>query len=274
MNSPLILVTNDDGIDSPGLAAAAEALSALGDLLIVAPYRQQSGMGRSLPQDGDHDGRLSNKMVVRNGKSWQGYAAYASPAQAVQHGVMELADRRPSLVVSGINFGENIGTAVTISGTVGAALEASAFGIPAMAVSLQTDPSLHVHYNDSVDFSAAMHFTQYFARQWLNTTPIPDVDALKIEIPKNATPQTEWRITRLERQTYYEPVAGKRQRLEDTSPVGYRMAYERGKVDSDTDAAGLHDGLVAVTPLSLDMTSRVDWNFLKRVLESRNRETI
>jgi 5'/3'-nucleotidase len=271
MNNPLILVTNDDGIDSPGLAAAAEALSALGDLLIVAPYRQQSGMGRSLPHDGDHDGRLSPKMVIRNGKSWQGYAAYASPGQAVQHGVLELADRRPSLVVSGINFGENVGTGVTISGTIGAALEASALGIPAMAVSLQTDPSLHVHYNDSVDFSAAMHFTQYFARQWLNTTPIPDVDALKIEVPEDATAQTEWRITRLERQTYYEPVRGERQRLEDAAPIGYRLVYERGAVESDTDAAGLHDGFVAVTPLSLDMTSRVDWKFLKRMLESKDR---
>jgi len=272
MNRPLILVTNDDGIDSPGLAAAVEALDPLGDVLIVAPYRQQSGMGRSLPLDADHDGRISQKVVVRNGRSWPGYAAYASPAQAVQHGVLELADRRPALVVSGINFGENIGTGVTISGTVGAALEASAYGIPALAVSLQTDPSLHVHYNDTADFSAAMHFTQYFARQWLNTTPIPDVDALKIEVPGNATPETEWRIARLERQTYYAPVPAQRQRLEDEAPMGYRSVYDRSLGEPDTDAAGLHDGFVVVTPLSLDMTSRVDWDFLRRVLDSRGRK--
>ncbi len=268
MKRPLIIVTNDDGIDSPGLAAAAEALDPLGDLLIVAPYRQQSGMGRSMPHDTDHDGRLSQKMVTSNGQSWQGYAAYASPAQTVQYGILELADRRPALAVSGINFGENVGTGLTISGTVGAALEAAASGIPAIAVSLQTDPSLHVHYSDSVDFGAAKHFTRYFAQQWLNAPPIPDVDALKIEIPETATPRTEWRIARVERQTYYVPTSRRRDRLEDEAPLDYRKVYQRDLSEPDTDAAVLHDGFVVVTPLSLDLTSRVNWDFLRRVLDS------
>jgi 5'/3'-nucleotidase len=269
LNRPLIVISNDDGIDSPGLAACAEALDPLGDLLIVAPFRQESGMGRSLPGDPNHNGRLSEKPVVWNGKSWQGYAAYASPAQAVQHAILELADRKPSLVVSGVNYGENVGTGVSISGTVGAALEGSALGVPAMAVSLQTDPSLHINYNNSVDFSAAIYFTRFFAQQWLNSTPIPDVDVLKIEIPETATAASEWRITRLDRQTYYIPVPGGRKQLEDESPFGYKRVYDRTKSQADTDAAALHDQFVSVTPLSLDMTSRVDWSLLKRMIDAK-----
>jgi 5'/3'-nucleotidase len=266
VTKPLILITNDDGIESPGLSAAAVALDPLGDLLIVAPYRQQSGMGRSLPDGSDHDGRLYETIVRRGALSWPGYAAYASPAQAVQHAILELAARRPALVVSGINFGENVGTGVTISGTVGAAMEGAAYGIPAMAVSLQTDPSLHVHYNDSIDFSTAIHFTRYFAGRWLMSSPLPDVDLLKIEIPEGATADTEWKIARLERQTYYESVPTERKRLQDEGRFGYRRVYQRALSESDTDASLLHDGFVAVTPLSLDMTSRGDWGVLRRAL--------
>lgn len=259
---PLILLTNDDGIQSPGLRAAAEALDPLGDLLIVAPYRQQSGMGRSLPHDGDHDGRLSRQMVRVNRRGVEGYAAYASPAQSVQHGIMELALRRPSLVVSGINFGENVGTGVTISGTVGAALEGAAHGIPSMAVSLQVDISLHVHYDNSVDFSAAQHFTRLLAERWLSLDPLPDVDVLKVEIPEKATPQTPLRFAPLTREDYYIPVVPERVKFEGEGPFGYKKVYERGKAEPGTDAAVLHDGFVAITPLSLDMTSRIDSDVL------------
>lgn len=264
---PLILLTNDDGIDSPGLAAAAEALDPLGDLLIVAPYRQQSGMGRSMPQDGEHDGRLTERMITGDCCTWQGYAAYASPAQAVQHGILELAERRPALAVSGINFGENVGTGVTISGTVGAALEAAAHGIPSIAVSIQTDPSLHVHYDNSVDFTAAIQVTRLFALRWLASTPIPDVDVLKIEIPEKATPTTPWRIARLERQAYYAPVPPIRKHLDEKALFGYEKVYRRSQASPDTDAAVLADGFIAVTPLSLDLTSRVDADFLRRMLD-------
>lgn len=267
MDRPLILITNDDGIDSPGLSAAAEALDPLGDLLIIAPYRQQSGMGRSMPGGSDHDGRLYETIVRRGERAWPGYAAYASPAQAVQHGIQEVAARRPSLVVSGINFGENVGTGVTISGTVGAALEGAAYGIASMAVSLQTDPSLHIHYNDTIDFSAAIHFTTFFASRWIASGPLPDVDVLKIEVPDSATPRTGWRIGRLERQIYYASLPTERQRWEDEGPLRYHKVYQRELSDGDTDASLLHDGFVAVTPLSLDLTSRIEWDVLRRTFD-------
>jgi len=264
---PLILITNDDGIESPGLAAAAEALDPLGELLIIAPYRQQSAMGRSMPGGSEHDGRMYESVVQRGKRSWSGYAAYASPAQAVQHGIQEVAARRPALVVSGINFGENVGTGVTISGTVGAALEGAAYGIPAMAISLQTDPSLHIHFDDSPDFNAAIHFTRFFAERWLKTEPLPDVDVLKIDVPDKATPSTEWRIGRVERQVYYVSTPSGRVRLTESGPLVYHKAYQRELSLGDTDASLVHDGFVAVTPLSLDLTSRIEWDVLKRSLD-------
>ena len=128
MDQPLILITNDDGVHSKGLWAAAEALAALGEVLVVAPEEEQSSTGRSLPRSSL--GRIRKVEAEVNGQMVTGYSVHGSPAQTVQHALLELVPRPPDLVVSGINYGENIGTSVTISGTVGAAFEAAAFGIP------------------------------------------------------------------------------------------------------------------------------------------------
>lgn len=263
MERPLILLTNDDGIESPGLAAAAAALDPLGELLIVAPSTQQSGMGRSMPIY--FDGRIS-ETTVRFGKhTWQAYSANASPALAVQHAVLELAPRPVALAVSGINYGANVGLGITISGTVGAALEAAALGIPALAVSLEADPRYYLEYDYSADFDAAIHFARRFAARWLSAARPAEVDVLKIEIPAQATPETPWRVTRLERGAYYVPVPSGRQRLEDAGPIGFTI-NQHVELDSESDAGALQQGLVAVTPLRLDMTALIAPDKLRRVL--------
>ncbi len=113
MEQPLILVTNDDGIESRGLWAAVEAVLPLGEVLVVAPDRQWSGGGRSMPPD--VTGRLTPASRWVNGTYVTAYAVDASPALAVTHAVMELAPRPLSLVVSGINSGANLGIEVTIA---------------------------------------------------------------------------------------------------------------------------------------------------------------
>ncbi len=105
MTRPLILITNDDGIASPGLAAVAAALDPLGELLIVAPASQQTSMGRSRSQQGGRDGKLLQ--VRYGGQSWDGVAANATPALAVEHAIRELATRPVALAVSDVNYGEN-----------------------------------------------------------------------------------------------------------------------------------------------------------------------
>ena len=262
---PLILLTNDDGIRSPGLWAAAEALSSLGYVVVAAPRDQSSGAGRSMPRNSD--GSIRQEEVKVGGKCWPVYAVGGSPAQSVQHGVLEIAERKPDLVVAGINYGENVGTGITASGTVGAALEAAANDIPALAVSLQTDQSQHMTNDPAVDFCTAIYFTRLFAQRWLAAERLPDVDVLKIDIPASATPDTPWVITRLQKGKYYTHLPPLRKRLDDEGRIGY-MADPRIALDLDSDAKGILDGLVTVTPLSLDITSRIAPDALHRVLNN------
>jgi 5'-nucleotidase len=265
MSKRQILLTNDDGIRSPGLWAAAQALSALGFVTVAAPLEQSSGMGRSLPAD--TDGIIREVKVQVNGQEWRVYAVGGSPAQAVQHGILEILPCRPDLVVSGINYGENVGTGITISGTVGAAMEAASMEIPALAVSLETDQEHHRSYSTEVDFSTAAFFTAYFARLLLEKHFPKDVDLLKVDVPNTATPHTPWRVTRLSRQRYYEPIAPQRSSWEVPGKVGYRNGASLVNEPEDTDVYVLRkQRQVSVTPLSLDMTARVDFSELEGLL--------
>ncbi|MGI6251782.1 MAG: 5'/3'-nucleotidase SurE, partial [Anaerolineaceae bacterium] len=158
---PHILLTNDDSIDSPGLWAAAEALSPLGYVEVVAPRTQQTSMGRAMPRESDN--LVTSQTLIVHGKEWLVYAVGGSPAQAVLHGLMQVLPVKPDLVVSGINYGENIASGLTISGTVGAALEGASADLPALAVSLQTETKHHFSLSPEVDFSIAGYFTWFFA---------------------------------------------------------------------------------------------------------------
>ncbi len=259
MERPLILVTNDDGVESAGLWAAVEALAPLGEVLVVAPDRQWSGGGRSMPPN--VTGRCTHASREVNGSRVTAYGVDASPALAVVHGVLEYAPRRPALVVSGINFGANLGVEVTISGTVGAALEAGAFGIPALAVSLEMDPKYHLTGDDGADYSAAQAFTQQFARRLLTYALPWDVDALNVNVPASATPHTPWQFARLSRCRYFVPLPP--DRVNGHGRPGYKMIENAIQTEPDSDIWALMvDHAVSVTPLSLDLTSRVDWNLM------------
>ena len=259
---PQILLTNDDGIRSPGLWAAAEALAELGYVWVAAPRDQWSGAGRSMPSTSE--GRIDEQQMTVHGKDWTVYAIGGTPAQVIQHALLELLPEPPALAVAGINYGENVGSGVTISGTVGAALEAAAFGIPGLAISLETAREHHLSYSSDVQFSTAAHFTNYFARKLLAGKFPPDVDVLKVDVPDDATPNTEWRITRMSRSRYYLPVKPAREKLSDSARVGYQMGVDTERLEKDSDVYALRVGrVVSVTPLSLDLTSRLDleaWN--------------
>jgi 5'-nucleotidase len=265
MPKPQILLTNDDGIQSPGLWAAAEALSELGFVHVVAPRDQFSGAGRSLPSTSD--GTLTEQKVVIHGNEWTVYSAGGTPAQAVLHGILEILPSRPDLVVSGINYGENMGIAITVSGTIGAALEAAAQGIPALAVSLETDIANHLSYSPEIDFLPAAHFTQVFARKMLEKRMPVDVDVLKIDIPQDATLTTPWQVTCLTRQTYFTALPPVRTPGDPHGPLGYKIEYDPDQDPPVTDAYVVRKSrLVSVTPLSLDMTSRLDLRDFARLL--------
>ena len=254
MDVPLILVSNDDGIESNGLWAAAEAVVPLGEVMVVAPDRQWSGGARSMPRG--VTGRIREETRKLLGEEVLGYAVDASPALAVDHGVIELAPRRPALVVSGINFGANLGIEVTISGTVGAALEAAAFGIPALAVSQEMGAEHHLVGDSRADFEASKAFIRYFAEMALSERMPQDVDVLNLNVPASATAGTPWRLTRLSRDRYFLPVPPDRANGEGRP--GYRLIENLTGAEPGTDIhAVMVDRLVSLTPLSLDLTSRV-----------------
>jgi len=262
---PQILLTNDDGIRSPGLWAAAASLSRLGYVTVTAPRDQSSGMGRSLPNTSD--GIIREEKVQVNGQVWSVFAVGGSPAQSVLHGVLEIMQSKPDLVVSGINYGENVASGVTISGTVGAAMEAASLGIPALAVSLEADSKYHLSYSNEVNFLVAADFAARFASLLLKRKFPVDVHLLKVDVPWNATVDTPWELTRVSAQRYYEPVAPIRQSWDHPGTIGYR---EMGRLDEepeDTDVYALRKKrLVSVSPMSLDLTTRADFAALDSLM--------
>jgi 5'-nucleotidase len=262
-----ILVTNDDGIESPGLWAAVKTLLPLGKVIVAAPREQQTSTGRSMPVTSD--GHITRYPYFLDGQEIEAYAIGGTPAQSVLHAILEIMPEDPDLVVSGINYGENVGSGVTISGTVGAALEAGSQRIPALAVSLQMLSENWFSY-ENLDFSTAAHYTAMFARSLLAIGLPIDVDLLKIEIPASATIQTPWRVTRQSRVRYYSPYLIREGGWDARGYISARIEVNPNDVEPDSDVqAVLYDQVVSVTPLSIDLTSRVDFNQLAKRLGSQ-----
>jgi 5'-nucleotidase len=255
---PLILVTNDDGIDSPGLLAAAEAVADFADLLLAAPASQQTSMSRAFTT-GPAVGSVHARELTVLGKAVTGYAVTGAPVQAVTHAMVELTDRRPDLCISGINYGENIGADLTVSGTIGAALEAAAYGIPGLAVSVQADISEWRSYGER-DWGTARHFTSRFARQILADGLPENVALININVPNRATPQTEVRRTVHSRRRYYVHMPPGARSLSDPVKLEVRTRVEPELLEPDSDIrAVICDGVVSATPLTWSMTAQTEW---------------
>ena len=265
MSNYKILITNDDGIASPGLQAATESLAAIGEITIVAPSYQQTGMGRSLT--GTRHASLEPVLYSVNGGTISAYQCECSPALVVRHSMKTIFKHdKPDLVISGINYGENLGTNVTCSGTVGAALEASCWGIPAIAISKQTDIEFHRSYI-AQDWSVCSYFLKYFSDLLLTQAILPDVDVLKIDIPHDAKPSTPWKISKLAKTSYYSRIIEKPTLESKIDDGKTEIRFDRQSLDPETDIYVLAvDKMVSVTPLSVDLTSRVNFSQLETML--------
>lgn len=265
MQKRQILLTNDDGIRSPGLWAAAKELSRLGFVTVAAPREQSTGMGRSLPSTST--GIIHIETVEVGGQRWTVHAIQGSPAQAVLHGVLELMPHKPDLVVSGINYGENVGSGIAISGTVGAAMEAASMGIPALAMSLETEKHHHMSYSTEVDFSTAAYFAHLFAQKILKHGMPRGAQLIKVDVPSDATPETPWLWTKLSSQQYYVSTKPVRTAWDQPAPVGYELSPRLEHEPAGTDVHTLiKERKVSVTPLTLDMTARVAPEELERFI--------
>jgi len=262
--SPLILITNDDGIASPGLHAAVQAVHDLGEIWVVAPRRQQSGMGRSLP---DSDGVAHEAQLDIAGARVKAYSLDTSPAGAVLYALTALLPRLPDLAISGINYGENVGSGVTSSGTVGAALEAACAGVPGLAVSLETDTSYHFTHSLDINFEVAAQWVRRLARQVLAGSLPPGVDILKVDVPSDATEETPARLTRVSRQRYFWPTRPAPANGLVIGTLGYEVRVDRDALEPDSDVATmLVDRVVSIAPLTIDLTAKAELPILDKLL--------
>lgn len=264
----VILVTNDDGISSPGLRAAVEAVIPLGEVVVVAPSSQQTSAGRSL--HGDRNGSLLRVERFIGARNVTAYHCDCSPARAVLHALDVLfSGKKPDLLVSGINYGENLGTNITISGTVGAALQAAAHGIPGLAMSLQTDIENHRRHVD-LDWTAARHFCHTFASWMLNARLPVDVDVLNVNVPAGATADTPWRRTSLSRQNYFVNHMANPTPASKIGEAVCQLGFDEESLESDSDIYAVRHHHVSVTPVSMDLTSRIDLKSLMVGMEGRS----
>ncbi len=247
-----ILLTNDDGIYAPGLAALETALKRLGHVTVVAPSTEQSGVGHSIT--------FLTPLIVKEiyqGERFRGWAVEGSPADCVKLGIAELCRPSPTLVVSGMNHGLNAGINVLYSGTVAAAIEGAFFGITSFAVSLEYDE--HAPYDRAAQMAVALiaQVLQHDSAQGrLYNINIPTV-ALDRPLGVKVVPMGTVR--------YGESF----QKRTDPRGRSYYWATDDPPpvpTEEETDLTALQKGFVTITPLSFQMTEfehlaqMKDWN--------------
>jgi 5'-nucleotidase len=235
---PLILLSNDDGVNARGLAAAEEALAPLGDVIVAAPDRERSATSHSISLD-----RPLRADEVRPGV----FSIDGTPVDCVYLALLHLVPRKPDLVVSGINHGYNLGSDVFYSGTVAAAVEGALRGVPGMAFSLE--------WRRQSDFGPTAAFVRALVGEVLARGPgaIPPGALLNVNAP--AAEITGYEITFLGRRVYRDLVDVRHDlRGRAYYWIGGPEAEVEDLPGSDTNAVRARR--VSVTPLGLDLTSR------------------
>lgn len=238
-----ILLANDDGIHAPGLIAMEAVLQRLGDVSVIAPSVEQSGVGHAIT----FLRPLVPKKTYRDGNFF-GWAVDGTPADCVKLGVSELCPQRPDLIVSGINGGLNAGINVLYSGTVAAAFEGSFFSIPSIAVSLEFD--------DNARFDVAAEIAAGVIEQIVAQKSEDQPQMYNLNIPTAATldgAEPEVRIVPMGVGRYGQDY------IKRSDPKGrtyYWTSSDPPPKDTveETDLNALLAGFVTLTPLQFDMT--------------------
>jgi 5'-nucleotidase len=248
-----IVLTNDDGIDAPGLLAARRALEKVGDVITVAPDQNRSGVGRSISF-----GRSLHVEEREMADGVTGYACTGTPVDCVRLVALGLMDFEPDVVVSGINHGENLGDDITYSGTVAGAMEGIVIGVPGIAVSLSIDRPWHeTVYEDAplhegLHFEPAAEFTARLVKIVLKG--LPQGRILNVNAPNVPREKLRGaRVTRLGRRFYKDE-------LVEVKDEGGRVGYDiynnppGHHEEEGTDFAAIENDEISITPVHLELT--------------------
>jgi 5'-nucleotidase len=244
-----ILVSNDDGYFSPGIALLAERLAALGEVMVVAPERDRSGASNSLT--------LDRPLMVRQAGNGFRYVN-GTPTDCVHLALTGLLDAPPDVVVSGINFGANMGDDTIYSGTVAAATEGFLFGLPSIAVSLASKEGRHFETAAAV----AVQLVQRFGRAPLDQPVLLNVNVPDIVLGELGALE----VTRLGRRHKSEPVV----KMQTPRGEAFWIGAAGGAQDAGpgTDFHAVASGRVSITPLQVDLTFPSQLPLVKKWLAS------
>jgi len=258
-----ILVSNDDGINSPGLLHLKQALDGVGEVTVIAPDREWTASGHAKTM---HKPLRISQVELPDGS--RAYVSSGAPSDCIALAVLGFLPQLPDLVVSGINFGPNVGHDITYSSTLAAAFEGTVSGIPSLAASLDT--------YENADFTYAAQFVAYLANEVL-CHGLPRNVLLNVNVPSVPAGEIEGvEITRLGRRLYRDKLV-KRQ-----DPRGREYYWIGGDwptgfaEDEGTDIWALARDRVSITPIHLDMTDEGfieelrGWDLSKQVSSARS----
>tara|TARA_B100000214_G_scaffold366107_1_gene334653 strand:+ start:68 stop:838 length:771 start_codon:yes stop_codon:yes gene_type:complete len=243
MERPLILVTNDDGINAPGIRTLISIMKDIGDIVVVAPDSPQSGMGHAITINST----LHSSRITPKDSEITEYSCSGTPADCVKLAINELMPRKPDLCVSGINHGSNSSINVIYSGTMSAAIEAGIEGVPAIGFSL-------LDYRWNADFEQSKNFISMITLNALNNG-IPKGVVLNVNIP--SVRKSDIKGVKICRQAmaYWIEEFDKRK-----NPLGQEYYWLTGKfinedLGEDTDEWALNNNFISIVPVKFDLTA-------------------
>lgn len=237
-----ILVSNDDGIDAPGIWALVQELKKIAPVIVVAPDKQQSAVGHAITMN-----YPLRAIPFRKNNEFFGYAVEGTPADAVKLGVRFLLKEPPDMIISGINHGSNTAINIIYSGTVSAATEGTILGIPSIAVSLTT--------YDEPDFSYAAKFAARLALL-VAERGLPEGTLLNVNVPAVSENQIKGVVLTKQGSSKWDDTFDVRR-----DPANREYFWLTGKMevtdsDADADQIAIQSGYISITPIHYDLTDR------------------
>ena len=250
MSKPSILISNDDGIFAPGIYALWQAMSEIGETIVVAPNTEKSAVGHAIT--------ISDPIrieEVKRSNGFKGFSVNGTPADSVKIAVKSIMKNKPDIIISGINAGANVGQSLLYSGTISAASEGTLLGIPSIAISLDALRDM--------DFSTSKVVAKKIVNKVLEYG-LPNETLLNVNIPKDAGGEIKGYQITYQGAIYFKDDFEKRE--DPRGRIYYWMTGDVKDTDKEleSDGVAIKEGYVSITPLQLQMTN---FDFIEKLSE-------